>query len=385
MRIIHVCLAAFYIDNFSYQENILPKMHKKQGHEVMILASTETYLDGMHLGYIQPSTYMNEDGIPVHRIPYSTGIPKKLVRKLRIYPSVYKEINQFVPDLIFLHDIQFLSLRQIAKYAKSHPEVKIIADGHADFVNSARTFFSYHILHRLVYKTCAQWILPYTTKFYGTLPARVDFFQKVYDIPSDKVGYMPMGVDDDMAEKHESAAEITSTKEKFGFSSHDFIIVTGGKIDFNKKQTLLLMEAVNEISYQNVKLLVFGSVTAELKVQFDALCTDKVKYAGWATVDESYEYFSIADLVIFPGTHSVYWEQAAGLGKPLVVRYWEGITHIDLGGNVIFLHDNSKNELISIMNKLFENKNDFEQMKRCAIEKGKPFFSYRNIAERIIQ
>ena len=385
MKIIHVCLSQFYIDNYSYQENILPKMHKKQGHEVLILASTETYIDGMHLGYMEPSIYVNEYGIPVHRIPYSTIIPKKLVRKLRIYPSVYQEIKQFAPEIIFLHGIQFVSIKQVAKYAKYHPEVKIIADGHADFVNSARTFISYHLLHRLIYKTCAHLILPYVIKFYGTLPIRVEFFQKVYDIPAEKVDYMPLGVDDDMVEKHESAAEMIATKKKFGFSPNDFIIVTGGKIDFNKKQTLLLMEAVNEISSQNVKLLVFGSVAADLKEQFNALCSNKVKYAGWATVDESYEYFSIADLVIFPGTHSVYWEQAAGLGKPLVVRYWEGITHVDLGGNVLFLYDNSKSELICIINKLIENKNDFEEMKRCAIEKGKTFFSYRNIAARIIQ
>ena len=37
MKIIHCCLAAFYIDNFSYQENILPKIHKLQGNDVFII------------------------------------------------------------------------------------------------------------------------------------------------------------------------------------------------------------------------------------------------------------------------------------------------------------------------------------------------------------
>lgn len=27
MKILHICLASFYIDNYSYQENLLPKFH----------------------------------------------------------------------------------------------------------------------------------------------------------------------------------------------------------------------------------------------------------------------------------------------------------------------------------------------------------------------
>ena len=70
MKILHTCLACFYIDNYGYQENVLPKMHKKQGHEVEILASTETYLNGNIMSYLEPSKYFNEDSIKVTRIGY---------------------------------------------------------------------------------------------------------------------------------------------------------------------------------------------------------------------------------------------------------------------------------------------------------------------------
>ena len=36
MKILHLMLACFYIDNYSYQENYLPKYHKKQGNDVEI-------------------------------------------------------------------------------------------------------------------------------------------------------------------------------------------------------------------------------------------------------------------------------------------------------------------------------------------------------------
>ena len=42
MRILHLCLSCFYIDGYNYQENILPRINHEDGHDVRILASTET-------------------------------------------------------------------------------------------------------------------------------------------------------------------------------------------------------------------------------------------------------------------------------------------------------------------------------------------------------
>ena len=83
MKIFHGCLASVYIDKYSYQENILPKMHKLQGLEVQIVASTETYINNTTLGYVSPSSYCTPDNIPITRIPYTRFLPHFLARKLR--------------------------------------------------------------------------------------------------------------------------------------------------------------------------------------------------------------------------------------------------------------------------------------------------------------
>ena len=44
---------------------------------------------------------------------------------------------EFSPDLIFLHDVQFLSIFSIVRFLKKHPYCKLVADGHADFVKHA--------------------------------------------------------------------------------------------------------------------------------------------------------------------------------------------------------------------------------------------------------
>ena len=157
MKILHVCLAAFYIDNYGYQENILPKMHSIQGHNVEILASTETYLNGNEMKYLEPSTYKNEDGIKVTRVPYVNIITNFITRKLRVYKGVQKHLDNFKPDIIFIHDIQFLGIFSIIRFLKKNIGVKVYVDGHADFTNSATNWISKNILHRLIYKYCKKY------------------------------------------------------------------------------------------------------------------------------------------------------------------------------------------------------------------------------------
>ena len=107
MRILHCCLANFYIDDYGYQENILTKFHQLHGHQVKILASTETYLPNKQLGYVKPSKYRTKDDIPIVRIAYSKYLPSFLGKKVRKYEGTLEEVKNFNPDLIFIHGCQF--------------------------------------------------------------------------------------------------------------------------------------------------------------------------------------------------------------------------------------------------------------------------------------
>lgn len=379
MRILHCCLACFYIDNYSYQENILPRYHKLMGHEVKIVASTESFDKNGLITYIEPKRYTNEDGIEVVRLPYVKYLPDKVVKKLRRYKGLWEELLDFEPEFIFIHDIQFLDIDIIRKYAKTH-EVKIVADCHADFSNSARNFISKYILHGLIYKHCAQLIEPYVTKFYGVLPARVDFLKNVYKLPAKKVDLLVMGSEDVKAEEAMNPERISRNRVKYGVAPSDFVIVFGGKIDKHKTQVLMLMDAVNTMEDKNVKLLVFGSIIPDLKKAVEDRCSDRVKYIGWATSDQSYDYFGMADVVCFPGRHSVYWEQVAGMGIPLIVKRWDGTTHVNVGGNVLFLDSDGVADIQDAIKKV---KDSYSTFKQAAVQ-SKSTFMYSKIAERCI-
>jgi 1,2-diacylglycerol 3-alpha-glucosyltransferase len=386
MRILHCCLAAFYIDGYSYQENILPREHKKIGHEVMILASTETFIDNNVLGYIEPKSYMNEDDIKVTRLAYKKILPHSIMKKLRVYKGTEEVLYEFKPEIIFLHDLQFLDIIHVVNFVKKYPNTKVYVDCHADFSNSARTWLSKNILHSKIYRYCAKKIEPYTIVFWGVLPARVDFLKRMYKITPEKVKLLVMGAEDEKVQEARKEKNRSTFREKHNILKDDFLIVSGGKVDSMKKQTLNLMRAMKNINNKKIKLIIFGSVAKELTVEFNELCDNRfIQFIGWVSSDESYNIFAAADLVVFPGRHSVFWEQVVGLGIPMLVKYWEGTTHIDLGGNVRFLYNDSSDEIKELISEICCNPDILKKMKLVAENKGMETFSYSKIAQKSIE
>ena len=97
--------------------------------------------------------------------------------------------------------VSFLDICRLAKYVKAHPNIRVYVDNHADYSNSAQGWISEHILHRIIWKYCAHRIEPYTSVFWGVMPARVDFLINLYDLPKDKCKLLVMGADDELAKK----------------------------------------------------------------------------------------------------------------------------------------------------------------------------------------
>jgi len=382
-------LGNFYVDNFSYQENILPKYHKLQGHEVKIIASLYTFNENGEPIYMKEAkSYYNENGIPVARIKYRK-VPFNKILKAFDNAVLYNEISNFNPDIIFIHNFQFLSLKTIVKYLENNSgeNIRVYVDSHADVKNSAKNWLSKNILHKIIWRHYAKIIEPYTTKFYGVSTPSVNFLKEIYHIPSEKIELLPLGIDDEKVKQVIDPYISKKIREKHNVKPSDFLIVTGGKIDNNKPQTLLLMQAIREMNIPNIKLIVFGSIIPELREKFNNLLGDSVIYVGWLESDDIYKYLSSADLVVFPGLRSVLWIQAIGLGKPCVFNYiGPGITDdIDLGGNCIFLYENTVEEIKRVITEIMNNKNLYEQMKKVASTKGMSTFSYKKIAEKSIR
>jgi len=381
MKITHIALCGPVTDGWTYQDNLLPKYHKRLGHDVSLITSKYIYNQDGKLEKDKKNEYVNENDIRVIRLNNKFGTTVN--SKFKTYKSLYKNILIEAPDILFVHGVQFIDIKTIIKYKKENPKVKIYVDNHADFSNSATNWFSKTILHKIIWKYFAQQIEPYVEKFYGVLPARVEFLKNIYNIPKEKIELLVMGVDDDKVNNLNGKNE--SIRKKYGIEEDDFLIVTGGKINDSKRQTLLLMEAVKTIN-DKIKLIVFGSISNELKERFNSLLNnDKIHYVGWIDPNDTYYYFAASDLVVFPGRHSVFWEQVAGMGIPMLIKYWSGTTHIDVGGNCEFLYEDSVDEIKEKLNFIYNNTNKYNKMKEIAQNKGKQKFLYSNIAKESLK
>lgn len=383
MRICHLCLNGPYNEGWNYQENILPKYHALQGNDVYQIVTPYIW-EGTQLKESTDKEYINEHGVHIYRCYAKKGLIGGT--RFNRYPEVYSLLEKINPEILFIHDVQCLDMRTVAKYLKKHPHCIVYADNHSDFSNSARNLVSKNIIHKIIWKRMANIIEPYVRKFYGVLPARVDFLIDVYGLPKDKVELLVMGADDEIVNDAVKLGNIIKTRREFNISEKDFLIVTGGKINSSRPETIELMKAVSEINIPNIKLLVFGTVSNELKAEFDKCCSLKnIVYVGWQESRKTYYLMAAADLIVFPGLHSVMWEQSVAVGVPGLFRKISGFEHIDVGGNVQFLKEPSKECLKTTIEQLIQDKQGLKEMKKVALEKGMKMFSYNEISKRSIE
>ena len=380
MKILHICMSQ-YSDGWTYQENLLAKYHRLLGFDVTIITSMYCYHNG-DLIKDSKTKFVDCNGCQVIRLQKKIGIPNGKIPK---YKNFYKTIESIKPDIIFSHGCQYADICKVKKYINLYQNVKLYVDNHADFSNSATTWISKNILHKVIWKHYAHVIEPVVKVFWGVLPARVDFLVNVYKLPKEKCKLLLMGGDDELIRSVESTEYLDKLRKSWNIQKNDFLVVTGGKIDKAKSETLLLMKAVKKINDPHVKLLIFGSVEETLKKEINGL-TDGVmiQQAGWIKPENSYGFFGMADLVVFPGRHSVFWEQVAAQGIPMIVKEWRGTQHVNVCNNVIFLSDVTSDMIIKKITDLVYNKKAYQEIRKNA-KRAQEYFSYMQIAKKSIE
>ncbi len=382
-KIVHISLDSLFTDGWSYQDQLLTKYHKKMGLEVTDITSHWINDDKGNIIWDDRNEYVNADGVKVVRLRIKGK--EKFDRKFKRFDGLYEALEKEALDFLFIHGVNFQDVTTIVKYLKKHPDVVVYADNHGDFSNSATNWVSKNILHKIIWRYYAKKLIPFTKKFYGVMPSRVDFLRDIYGIPEQMLELLVMGVDDEEVVKANSLETRKSIRQQYNIAEDDILVITGGKIDIPKRQTVTLMKAIKALDNPKVKLIVFGSVVDELKDAVNAQCSDRVQYIGWIDSNKTLLYYGASDLVVFPGRHSVFWEQVVGLGKPMICKYWEGTTHVDLGGNVKFLYEDSEEEITEAISSVLNSEEEYNRMKEIAETKGMKYFSYQEIAKKSIE
>lgn len=382
MKIVHLCLQAPYNDYWGYQDNLLPKYHKKLGHDVTVI-TTNTMHEGTKLVTIDTADYTLDDGQRIIRLDYVHFKPNKLSNAYR-YFKIYDLLCDIRPDFIMVHGLGNISVLQVKKYVlRVNPQCTVIADNHLDYnIGKLKETFTNNLLFKS-YKFLNKYVQGIYAKVYGVTPWREAYARDVFGIDPEKTDTLIMGADDekiDFANREEIRKLIRS---EHNVSDNEFLVVTGGKIDL-KKKIHYLMKACREIP--KVKLLVFGNVADDVRDEFNKLLEDgdNIIYIGWINADKVYDYFFAADLVFFPGQHSVLWEQACAAKAPCVFERWEGMEHVNNGGNSDFVSPVSVESIkAKIEELLFTEK--YNQMKAVAESDNTGIYLYSNIAKKSLE
>lgn len=380
MKILHLCISAFFIDNYSYQENLIAKYHVKQGHDVTVIASPFTYsAQGMGMYLKEASSYFDPNGFKVVRLLYKK--PIKWNRLFRHYDGLYESIKHVEPDLIYLHGISFGDAVVVRDYIKQHPHVILYADNHADYINSAKNWLSKNILHSIVWRRSAKLLEPYMKKCWGVTPLRCRFLKEMYHIKQELIDFLPMGVDDDSIPYDRESVKC-HVRKGLNIKDDDILIFTGGKIDY-LKNTHVLLEAFTDIRDKNIHLVICGTLTPQMQRLKAIIDSDiRVHYLGWCGAERVMECMIASDISFFPGTHSTLWEQSVGVGIPIVCKYWEGMEHVNINGNCLFVKGEDVKEIKDVINRIkdFTILDNLKTLARVASSE----FLYSNISKKAI-
>jgi len=240
-----------------------------------------------------------------------------------------------------------------------------------------------YYINRFLWRNVHKRTAHYITKVYGVTPWRKQYAEDFFRVSEAKTDVLIMGADDEMIDFANRKAIRERIREQHNIAADDFLIVTGGKIDQRKKIDIL-MEAIEANS--KVKLLVFGEVLPNIKNKFDEILArnPNIIYIGWIQATKVYDYFFSADLVFFPGQHSVLWEQACASKVPCVFESWEGMDHVNNGGNSDFVSPITV-DVIKRKIKDLHYSSQYYRMKEVAESDATDIYLYSSIAKKSIE
>lgn len=385
MNIVHIAANSPFNDGWGYQDNLLPKYQIKLGHTVTMLVTDTAHSDD-GIVHVDEQKFKSVDGFDVVRFPYKQ-YPIKTLTKIFYRMEIYETLIDLQPDFIFFHGLLSRTFCDVIRYKKQREKsgkiCVVVQDNHLDYnIGIQFSTFKQKLL-RTYYRKFNKRTQRYVSRVYGVTPWRKMYAEDYFGISSEKTDVLIMGADDEKIDfLHRNKIRL-ALRKKFNVADDEFLVMTGGKID-RRKNVIPLLKACGTL--KKVKLVVFGSILEDVKEEFMLLADSysNVNFIGWVPADQVYDYFFASDLLFFPGQHSVLWEQACAAKIPCVFLRWEGMEHVDVGGNADFIECPSVDVIKEKIKDLCFTPR-YYAMKSIAISNATNAFLYSEIAKKSIE
>lgn len=299
MRIVHVCLCGPYSDGFAYQENELVAQHLAMGHEVSVLATTETYGADRKLMHIAAGETGTKDGARLIRLPYRQGAPRSVMGKLRMHPDVFEWLEKLAPDVILFHGLCSWELLAVARYKRKHPVTRLYADCHEDFNNSARTLYAKWLLHFAYYRSVLKRCLPWIDKVLCVTVESISFARDFYGVSPALLELYPLG--GEVLSDETYSTRRTMVRQQLGVDSSAVVLVQSGKLDTTKQLTQAL-RALASVVDSRLRYVIAGQMSPDVQSEAQPLIDAdvRVSYLGWIKPDALRDLLCAADVYVQP-------------------------------------------------------------------------------------
>lgn len=318
MKILHLCLSCFYIDGYAYQENMLVAEHVRAGHDVHVLASTETFGRNGKLTYVEPSSYMGTDGAMVERLPYRFASIPRLAQKIRAYIGLTARLNAISPDVIVFHGLCSFALLEVCGYIRKTPGTVLYADTHEDFNNSARGWVSKWVLHFLFYRTIFQMSLPMIRSVFCISKETESFARDFYGCPAAKTEFLPLG--GKVFSDNDYYSIRKAVRDQYQWNDDLRIFVQSGKFD-SAKRLLDSLRAFSALPGENLRLVLAGVFMDEVKDEAEKMVRkdSRIVKLGWLDTQGLTRLLIGADVYLQPGSQSATMQMAVCCRKPVII------------------------------------------------------------------
>ena len=379
MKIVHCCLSNFYVDDYAYQENELVAQNIKDGHDVTVIASTESFGPDGKLTYLTPGEYLGSEGAKVIRLAYLNLLPHWVERKLRIHKNIFELLNTLKPDVILFHGTCGWELKTVARYKKLNPLVKFYVDSHEDFYNSARTWISKWILHFSFYRNVLRHCLPQIDKILCVTVDSVTFVSGFYGVPLEIIELFPLGgqILDDRSYAEKRAA----LRQQLNIRDDAILLVQSGKLDTTKGLVPALL-AFAEVDDLRLRFVIAGVMSSDVELQAHHLIKRdaRVRYVGWLKPEDLKDLLCAADVYVQPYGQTATTQMSLCCRCAVVLE--DVPSHRAIYRENGFLTTDTKT-LVTAFRYLLDNADRLDDMQLASVKFAEQNLNYRNLAQRI--
>ncbi len=380
MRVLHVCISGPFTDGLSYQENQLVEQHVALGQDVTVIAATDTYGPDKQIVHANVGITRLNCGATLIRLPYAWGMRGWLATKIRAHHGLLQCVTNIKPDRILFHGLTAWDLLTVATYVRRNPKTQLFVDCHEDFNNSAKTWLSRELLHRLFYKpifrNCISQFKEVLCVTVESLVFAVDF----YGSPRSKTRIYPLGCTVETAET--VAQQRADFRARFGLVDTDLVITQTGKLDHTKHLASALRAFCANPS-SALKFIIAGRMSDDVR----AMCLPFIKSdprifdLGWQSTDELRLVLAGTDCFLQPFGQTVTTQMAMGCGCVILAQ--DLPSHRWLVGDKGYLF-NEVCDLDAVFKWVIENQENLDQLRQATLEFAAEYLDYKKLALRII-